>query len=80
MLMGVWESSPGLWSVEYSDWEYCHILEGRCVLTPEGSEPIHLSAGDVFVIEPRFKGIWEVVERVRKYYVFSLNEAETSPS
>ncbi|WP_321815148.1 MULTISPECIES: cupin domain-containing protein [unclassified Paraburkholderia] len=78
MLMGVWESSPGLWSVEYSDWEYCHFLEGRCVLTPEGGEPIHLAAGDVFVIEPGFKGTWEVLERVRKYYVFSLNVTDNS--
>lgn len=75
-LMGIWESSPGLWSVEYHDWEYCHFLEGRCILTPEGRDPIHLSAGDVFVIEPGFKGTWEVVERVRKYYVFVLNNVE----
>jgi len=26
----------------------------------------------VFVIEPGFKATWEVVERVRKYYVFVL--------
>jgi len=26
----------------------------------------------VFVIEPGFKATWEVIERVRKYYVFVL--------
>jgi hypothetical protein len=36
------------------------------------SKPIELKAGDVFVIEPGFKATWEVVERVRKYYVFVL--------
>lgn len=80
MLMGIWESSPGLWSVEYDAWEYCHFLEGRCVLIPEGGEPIHLAAGDVFVIEPGFKGTWEVLERVRKYYVFSLGGSDDSES
>ena len=74
-LMGVWESSPGLWRVDYHDWEYCHLLEGRCVITPEGGKPIELKAGDVFVIEPGFKGTWEVIERIRKYYVFSLQPA-----
>jgi uncharacterized protein len=72
-LMGIWESSPGVWKVDYKDWEYCHFLEGRCILTPEGGKPIELKAGDVFVIEPGFKATWEVVERVRKYYVFVLS-------
>jgi uncharacterized protein len=71
-LMGIWESSPGVWRVDYKDWEYCHFLEGRCILTPDGGQPIELQAGDVFVIEPGFKATWEVVERVRKYYVFVL--------
>ena len=72
-LMGIWESSPGIWKVDYKDWEYCHFLEGRCILTPKGGKPIELKAGDVFVIEPGFRGTWEVVERVRKYYVFVLS-------
>src|ERR1700693_5854072 len=71
-LMGIWESSPGVWRVDYKDWEYCHFLEGRCILTPEGGKPIELKAGDVFVIEPGFHATWEVVERGRKYYVFVL--------
>jgi uncharacterized cupin superfamily protein len=73
LLMGTWECTPGVWDVDYQDWEYCHFLQGRCVLTPQGGEPIELKAGDVFIIEPGFKGTWEVLETVRKYYVFSLS-------
>ncbi len=73
LLMGVWQSTPGLWSIDYHDWEYCHFLEGRCVITPQGGTPVELAAGDVFVIEPGLKGTWEVLETVRKYYVFSLS-------
>jgi hypothetical protein len=40
------KSSPGVWKVDYKDWEYCHFLEGRCLLTPEGGKPIELKAGD----------------------------------
>ena len=72
LLMGVWECTPGVWDVDYADWEYCHFLEGRCVLTPEQGAPVELAAGDVFIVEPGFKGTWEVVETVRKYYVFKL--------
>ena len=60
------------WRVDYKDWGCCHFLEGRRILTPEGGKPIELKAGDVFVIEPGLKATWEVVERVRKYYVFVL--------
>lgn len=72
MLMGTWMSTPGVWQVDYGAWEYCHFLEGRCIITPEGGAPIELSAGDVFIVEPGLKGTWEVVETVRKYYVFRL--------
>jgi uncharacterized cupin superfamily protein len=52
--------------------------DGRAQITLNGDEsedgkPIELKAGDVFVIEPGFKATWEVVERVRKYYVFVLS-------
>jgi uncharacterized cupin superfamily protein len=34
--------------------------------------PRRLSAGDCFVIEPGFTGIWEVVETTTKHYVIRL--------
>ena len=72
LLMGTWMSTPGLWRVDYQDWEYCHFLEGRCIITPDGGKPVELKAGDTFVVEPGLKGTWEVFETVRKYYVFRL--------
>lgn len=65
------DRTPGKWYVEYVKWEYCHFQEGYRVITPEGLEPIHLRAGDIFVVEPGMKGTWEVVETVRKYFVFA---------
>ena len=70
-IMGTWICTPGKWYEEYVKWEYCHFQEGYCVITPEGMEPIHLRAGDIFVVEPGMKGTWEVVETVRKYFVFA---------
>ncbi|MNP85854.1 hypothetical protein D3C76_1857680 [compost metagenome] len=57
--------------MEYVKWEYCDFREGYCIITPEGKEPIHLKAGDIFIVEPGMKGTWEVVETVRKYFVFA---------
>ncbi|RJF87778.1 cupin domain-containing protein [Oleomonas cavernae] len=71
-LMGTWQSTPGTWAIDYDSWEYCHLLEGHCVITAEGRDPVHLRAGDIFIVEPGTKGTWEVLETIRKYYVFVL--------
>ncbi len=58
--MGTWICTPGKWEVNYERWEFCHFLDGYCIITPEGEQPVHLRAGDVFVIEPGLRGTWEV--------------------
>ena len=72
-LAGVWEASEGTYSVNYVDWEFCHFLEGECILTKTGHAPVTLKAGDVFMIEPGFAGTWQVVKKVKKYYTFVLS-------
>ena len=66
---GIWESTSGEWEIDYTEWEFFHILEGVSVLTEDGCEPVKLVAGDSFVIRPGFKGRWKVVEPTRKHYV-----------
>lgn len=69
---GVWESTPGKVVVDYAEWEFCHLIEGRVVLTNAAGEAWTLQAGDAFIIPPGFRGTWETVERVRKHYVILL--------
>jgi uncharacterized cupin superfamily protein len=69
---GIWEATPGKWRVEYTEWEYFHILSGVSVLTEDGRAPRTLRAGDALVLRPGFKGTWEVVETTRKEYVIRL--------
>jgi uncharacterized cupin superfamily protein len=69
-MAGVWESTPGTYQVGYDKWEFCHVLSGSCVISSERGAPIRLSAGNAFVIEPGFKGLWEVIETMRKHFVF----------
>ena len=44
--IGVWESSPGVFRRHLPNREFCHIISGSCTFTPDGGEPVELSAGD----------------------------------
>ena len=66
---GVWEATPGEWRIEYTEWEFCHIVSGVSVLTAEDGTAVRLAAGDSFVIPRGFKGTWRVVETTLKHYV-----------
>ena len=66
---GIWECTTGKFTVDYSVWEYCHLIKGQCVITHEDGRTYTLNAGDSFILEPGFKGTWQVVEDVQKHYV-----------
>lgn len=72
LFSGVWESTPGKWRTTYEEWEYCHILSGHCVLTDEAGNARAYKAGDSFIIQPGFKGTWEILETTRKQYVIRV--------
>jgi uncharacterized cupin superfamily protein len=54
--------------VEYTEHEFCHLLEGRVTLTSEEGKRWQFNAGDAWVIPAGFKGTWESVEPARKRY------------
>jgi uncharacterized protein len=66
---GEWAADTGAWRVKYDEWEFCHVLEGACELTPDGGAPRRFKAGDSFVIEPGFAGVWRVLAPMRKRFV-----------
>jgi len=69
MSAGVWEGAVGKWTVNYTEHEYCEIVQGVSVLRDEDGNAKTLRAGDRFVIPAGFKGTWEVLEACRKIYV-----------
>ena len=69
---GIWESSPGKWRVQYDEWEFCHILSGVSIVEEEGGQARTVKSGDAFVLQPGFRGTWEVVETTRKEYVIKV--------
>lgn len=66
---GVWEGDIGQWTVNYSEHEYCEILQGVSVLRDGEGNAKTVRAGDRFVIPAGFVGTWEVLEHCRKVYV-----------
>lgn len=69
---GIWESEPGTWRIEYTEAEFCHIMEGVSRITSDNGLSVTLRAGDAFVIPSGFRGTWEVVARTRKHYAIYL--------
>ena len=66
---GYWSATPAKWRLDYKVWEFCHVLEGKCVITPDGGAPKELGPGDTFVCEPGLRGTWEVISPLRKAFV-----------
>ncbi len=65
---GVWASGPGTWRINYTEDEFCVLLEGAALLTDASGTEFRAQSGDAFVIPAGFEGTWESVGEVRKYY------------
>jgi uncharacterized protein len=66
---GEWSADVGAWRVTYDEFEFCHVLEGACELVGDDGNAQRFSAGDSFVIEAGFAGIWRVLAPMKKRFV-----------
>ena len=66
---GTWEGAVGQWTINYTEHEYCEILQGVSVLRDKDGNAVTYRTGDRFVIPAGFSGTWEVSEPTRKVYV-----------
>ncbi|MCX9156409.1 cupin domain-containing protein [Niveibacterium sp. 24ML] len=71
LLSGEWRCEPGAWRLVYDEdeYEFCQILEGHIRLTDAAGVAREFHAGDAFVIEAGFRGVWETIRYCRKHYV-----------
>lgn len=65
---GFWAAQPGRADIHYTKDELCTLLEGEVRLTDEAGHTETYRAGDTFLIPKGFKGVWETVSAVRKFY------------
>jgi uncharacterized protein len=66
---GIWQSSVGAKTVNYTEEEVCVILEGRVRLSDLQGNAKEFGAGSTFVLPAGFIGTWETLEAVKKIYV-----------
>lgn len=66
---GEWSADVGAWRVTYDEFEFCHVLEGACELLSDDGNAQRFGAGDSFVVEPGFAGVWRVLAPMRKRFV-----------
>ena len=69
---GIWQSTPGKWRIEYTEWEYFRVLSGVSIVTEDGGGARRFGPGESGILRPGFKGTWEVLETTRKEYVIRL--------
>lgn len=70
--IGVWECTPYTEVFDgegYPSDEFCTIVSGRVSLTDEKGKSKIFSAGESFFIPKGFRGMFRVIETVKKYYV-----------
>ncbi len=68
--VGVWECTPGGWAiVNRNNTETMMLLMGQARITPADGEAVIVNEGDVFVLPKGWSGRWDVLEKVRKFYV-----------
>ncbi len=68
---GVWASEAGSWRIEFApdEDEFFCVTEGRCRVTDEAGVVYEVAVGDSLVMPAGFKGVFEVLEPMKKYYV-----------
>jgi uncharacterized cupin superfamily protein len=64
---GIWQAEPGALAVSYTETELCVLIEGRVRLTDDRGS-VEFAPGDAFVIASGFRGSWESIGQVTKFY------------
>lgn len=66
---GIYECTVGKWKVSYNEDEFCTLIEGHVRLTNDAGEAQDFKAPESFIVPSGFKGTWEAVTPVRKFFV-----------
>ena len=70
---GIYECTAGKWNVVYNEDEFCTLIEGRLRMTSEDGEVQEYQAPDSFLIPSGYKGVWEPLTNLRKFFVIYEN-------
>ena len=63
-----WEKEISVFPWFFHEEEIAYILEGECVITPEGGPSVTFGKGDLVTFPAGLKCQWEVRQSLRKHY------------
>jgi uncharacterized cupin superfamily protein len=63
-----WSKEVSVFPWHFHEQEIAWILEGECVITPEGGAPVTFGKGDLVTFPAGMKCNWEVRQPLHKHY------------
>ena len=70
----IWEHEKGLMPWEYKEkQETCLIISGKASVEGEDGEKTSFGAGDLVTFPTHWKCTWNIMEDIKKYYVFDAD-------
>lgn len=68
-----WKKEVSVFPWVFPEQEIAYILEGECVITPEGGTPVSFGKGDLVTFPAGLKASWEVKQPLHKHYKLDGN-------
>jgi uncharacterized cupin superfamily protein len=68
-----WSKEVSVFPWVFPEQEIAYILEGECVITPEGGQPVRIGKGDLVTFPAGMKASWEVKQPLHKHYKLDGN-------
>lgn len=68
-----WNKEVSVFPWVFHEQEIAYILEGECVITPEGGSPVKFGKGDLVTFPGGIKATWEVKKPLHKHYKLEGN-------
>ena len=63
-----WTKEVSVFPWVFPEQEIAYILEGECVITPEGGAPVTFGKGDLVTFPAGLVASWEVKQPLHKHY------------
>jgi uncharacterized protein len=68
-----WQKEVSTFPWKFLEQEIAYILEGECMITPEGGAPVSFGKGDLVTFPAGLKASWEVKKPLHKHYKLDGN-------
>ena len=69
-----WKKEISTFPWTFHEQEIAYILDGECVITPEGGVPVSFGKGDLVTFPAGMKCQWEVRQSLHKHYHLDGNK------